>query len=343
MTWARLDDVVTTHLKHLRISDGAFRLWTNALIYCNKHTTDGVIAKDLLPTLDHRRAWTPKQMEAFVAELVAIKTPFTVGLWIETDDAYVIHGYAEHQAEAMKDRVERKRAYERDRKAARRARGRDQETSMSHDMSRGTEAGQKRDMSHHCPSDTDEAVPSVSHGPDPTRPDLSLRESGMSHSPSKPIPLGERVEFGDVEMLFSELRKADGKGSYKRSGTSDYSKIEKVVTWANAEGATLAERKTALRESILGFLADTSDRVVAAKWNFGFFAADVGAYRAAYQSSHGTAVGHAASRLDVLRADLAKIDREHAECFGDANRKAALLERLQQARAAVRAAEREVA
>jgi hypothetical protein len=108
MTWVRTDDAMPLHPKILCLSDGAFRLWQNGLHFANRSATDGKIETRLLPSLNHHGRWTAKQLSGFVAELVP-------GLWIDRGDHYEIHDYAHFQAEALKERVERKRANERDR------------------------------------------------------------------------------------------------------------------------------------------------------------------------------------------------------------------------------------
>jgi hypothetical protein len=121
MTWVRTEDSMPLHPKILRLSDGAYRLWSHGLHFANRATTDGVIAKDLVATLNHHNRWTAKQIAAFVAELVTFAPPHTSGLWIDEGTCYRIHDYEKHQAEAMTDRVEERRAYERDKKARQRS------------------------------------------------------------------------------------------------------------------------------------------------------------------------------------------------------------------------------
>jgi hypothetical protein len=103
VTWVRSEDDMPLHPKILRLSDGAFRLWENALHFANRATTDGKIDKALVPTLNHHGRWTAKQMAGFVAELVP-------ALWVDCGDHYWIHDYDHHQYEATKARVESKRA-----------------------------------------------------------------------------------------------------------------------------------------------------------------------------------------------------------------------------------------
>lgn len=185
MTWAKLDDGITTHPKFLRLSDGAYRLWSNGLIHCNRYTTDGLIAKDILKSLDHRGMWSPKQLAGFVLELLAVVAPHSFGLWIDTGSHYRIHEYEEHQREAMKDRVEEKKRFERERKAAQRSRNRGESPSCPSGtgvgqpvgQDRGTREGQTRDMAR----DKTDARADLSQGvsPPPTRPDPTQEHASM--------------------------------------------------------------------------------------------------------------------------------------------------------------------
>ncbi len=122
MTWVRKDDAAPLHPKFLRLSDGAYRMWDHGLAFCNRATTDGVIAKDLVPTLNHHGRWSPSEVDAFVVELVSFRAPHTHGLWIDDGDCYRVHDYDHHQAEAMGDRVTRKREVDRERKRVERER-----------------------------------------------------------------------------------------------------------------------------------------------------------------------------------------------------------------------------
>lgn len=109
MTWVRLDDTAPMHPKLMKLSDGALRLWINGLSFANRAVTDGRIDKALVASLNHHGKWTHKQIAGFTDELVG-------PLWIDRGDHYEIHEYEHHQAEAMKERVERKRAAEREKK-----------------------------------------------------------------------------------------------------------------------------------------------------------------------------------------------------------------------------------
>lgn len=122
MTWIKTDDAHPMHAKMLRLSDGAYRLWQHGLAHCNRIVTDGVISKDLIPTLNHHGAWSKKQISGFISELLDYKPPHKCGLWIEEADHYRVYNYEHHQAEAMSDRVDRKRAHDRERKRESRAR-----------------------------------------------------------------------------------------------------------------------------------------------------------------------------------------------------------------------------
>jgi hypothetical protein len=126
VTWVRTEDSMPLHPKILRLSDGAFRLWENALHFANRATTDGRIEKALIPTLNHHGRWTTKQIAAFVAELVP-------SLWVDCGDHYQIHDYAHHQYEATKARVESKRASWREKKQ----RQRDESDGSGRDVPRG--------------------------------------------------------------------------------------------------------------------------------------------------------------------------------------------------------------
>ena len=55
MTWTKLDDGIFDHPKMLRAGEDAANLYVRALVYCNKHLTDGRIFPEVLATLTRRR------------------------------------------------------------------------------------------------------------------------------------------------------------------------------------------------------------------------------------------------------------------------------------------------
>lgn len=134
MTWVRLDDAAALHPKLLVLSDGAFRLWINGLSLANRTATNGRIAKALVRSLNHHGEWTQKQLSAFVDELSG-------GLWIDRGDHYEIHDYAHHQAEALKERVERRKEYERDKKRRQREEADRRRFGVPVDVPTGQDAG----------------------------------------------------------------------------------------------------------------------------------------------------------------------------------------------------------
>ena len=116
MTWVRLDDGTPLHMKVLRLSDGAFRLWVNCLAFSNRAVTEGIVDKALIPSLNHHGKWSKKQMVTMIAEIVS------AGLLVDRGPHFEIHDYAHYQAEAMKERVERTRELARNRQEKKRLR-----------------------------------------------------------------------------------------------------------------------------------------------------------------------------------------------------------------------------
>ena len=98
MTWIKIDDTLPNNPKILPLSDGAFRLYIEALCYCNQYLTDGFLTDAVLSRLDphgNRK------------ELV------DACLWIECLDGMQINDYTEHQT--SKADVEEKRKQSRNR------------------------------------------------------------------------------------------------------------------------------------------------------------------------------------------------------------------------------------
>jgi hypothetical protein len=102
MPWVRLDDQFPIHRKVGALSDPAFRLHVEALCWCARHLTDGVVSRDDLSTVSRIRG-----AERYAAELVRR------GCWSETDEGWVIHDYLEYQqsrSKVLQTREQRQKA-----------------------------------------------------------------------------------------------------------------------------------------------------------------------------------------------------------------------------------------
>lgn len=102
-TFVRLADNMPDHPKVVGLSDGAFRLYVSGICYCSRFSTDGSVPKAALRSIGTSRA---------AKELV------TAGLWITTDDGWLVHDYTDHQRSAaeieeQRDRWRKKKAGQR--------------------------------------------------------------------------------------------------------------------------------------------------------------------------------------------------------------------------------------
>lgn len=115
MTWVRIDDAVATHPKHLAAGPVACWIWVAGLAWANQHASNGAIPAHALHAL-YPSDWISK------ADLRRVATKLVdVGLWEKAADGWLIHDYADYQAEAMKSARDERREWERKRKAAQRA------------------------------------------------------------------------------------------------------------------------------------------------------------------------------------------------------------------------------
>jgi hypothetical protein len=102
MPWVRIDEHAMSHPKIAGLSDGAFRLWVQALAHCQNFLTDGLVKAVALRGMS---AYNPKRR----SELV------TAGLWIEATDAGIqVHDYL--QWNDSREHVSAIREREKDRK-----------------------------------------------------------------------------------------------------------------------------------------------------------------------------------------------------------------------------------
>jgi hypothetical protein len=83
MTYVNLDDNYASHPKIVGLTDGAFRLHTTGIVYCNRYLTDGIITAAAVPLL------TPHYRPAHLTELLSRL------IWTELADgqAYELHDY----------------------------------------------------------------------------------------------------------------------------------------------------------------------------------------------------------------------------------------------------------
>jgi hypothetical protein len=124
VTWVRLDDSAPLHPKLLAAGPEAAWLWVAGLAYANRHTTNGVIPPQALTALYPSDQWPRARLAKLATTLV------TAGLWtVREAGGWEVHDYAQYQAEAMRDAVAQRRAWERDRKARQRAAQKSRETA----------------------------------------------------------------------------------------------------------------------------------------------------------------------------------------------------------------------
>ena len=100
MPFIRLSDNYIDHPKFTALSDGAFRLWHQALAFCRRHETDGVIPKT---TMRLFTSYSPKR----VAELVAPWQPGAHPLLASVGDGYVVHDYLFWNLSKVEARLEK--------------------------------------------------------------------------------------------------------------------------------------------------------------------------------------------------------------------------------------------
>ncbi len=111
MTWVRIDDRMPHHAKLRDAGEAAGWLWVCGLCWCNAQVTDGHIrAADLACLFPGR--WSPKELAALAQRLVELE------LWHQEPGGFLVHGYAEEQREAMRDRVEARKEKDRNRKGS---------------------------------------------------------------------------------------------------------------------------------------------------------------------------------------------------------------------------------
>jgi len=112
MAWIRLSDDYTDHPKFDSLSDGAFRLWHQAMGFCRKFQTDGVMP---LATVRKFKAYSAKRL----GELTTPWQPGEQPLWHAEGDTVTVHHYLQWNLSKEAETAERDAAAERMRRKRR--------------------------------------------------------------------------------------------------------------------------------------------------------------------------------------------------------------------------------
>jgi hypothetical protein len=99
MPWVRFDDQFPIHRKVKGLTDAEYRLHTEAIFWCARNMTDGRIARYELRDVSGI-ARPERHLTALVMR----------GLWVETDDGWLIHdylGYQPSRAKVLADRAKK--------------------------------------------------------------------------------------------------------------------------------------------------------------------------------------------------------------------------------------------
>jgi hypothetical protein len=88
VTWTKLSDDFSDHPKVAQLSNEAYRLHVDALVYCGRFQTDGIVEAAVVARLAAGKLRRPNQA---ADELVR------VGLWHQHEGVYSIHNYGRYQ------------------------------------------------------------------------------------------------------------------------------------------------------------------------------------------------------------------------------------------------------
>jgi hypothetical protein len=207
--WVKLCERIGSHPKLLCVGAEAAWLWVTSIAYANAHVTDGVLPKKALRAFFPTDDWTPTKLRGLADRLVE------AGLWEETGgDSWQIHDYAVYQAEAMTERVERKREWERDRKAVQRAGKKGDPNArviadlnhLSHRDTTGTTPGLSQGLVPPNVPRLSHPVPVVSRGTDPIRSDPRRPPNALAspRAHATPTDLGAGTRKAPPEAMAQE-------------------------------------------------------------------------------------------------------------------------------------------
>lgn len=105
--WVRIDEHALNHVKILRLSHGAFRLWVEGLAHCQKHLTDGAISG---ASLREFRYLTRKALAELTASVDRMEP-----LWLQVDVGYQVHDYLtwnDSRSKVLRERAKAKARFD---------------------------------------------------------------------------------------------------------------------------------------------------------------------------------------------------------------------------------------
>jgi len=162
VSWARLDDACTDHLKLRRAGTAGLALWTASIVWCSRHLTDGFIPADMLHDI-----WRPVG-ESFDAHAACARL-VAAGLWDDVDGGWQVHDYLDYNP--SREEVMRAREQAADRQRRRRTKATPEAVTLSVTRDVQRDSRDTYSVSHATPS-----------RPVPSRSDPSPTEKGVARA-----------------------------------------------------------------------------------------------------------------------------------------------------------------
>jgi hypothetical protein len=189
MTWSKFDDAAPKSPKAVAAGNEAWALWAAAIMYCNRHLTDGYVTLAALATDCLPRPIPIARAKKLAEELcAAVQRPDGKGLFEAAQNGmYLVHDFLDWNPSKVE--VEAKRKKDRDRKRGGFQLDSEQVPSGNPDgIPGGIQGGTRTDSE--APRTRVRALPSR---PVPTRPDPE-RERARAPEPTKPVPTAPRLD-----------------------------------------------------------------------------------------------------------------------------------------------------
>ncbi|AKF08868.1 hypothetical protein [Sandaracinus amylolyticus] len=224
--FVRIDAEATLHPKLLAVGPEAAWLWVCGLAHANRHTTNGLIMKSLLPSLYPDGSWSMAKLTKLARRLCDVRVPGSnSGLWHDDGDVYRIHDYEKQQEYALKENVEARREYERSRKREQRKGANVPDTNGTDTDPVPPMSGTSPGHSAGTPDGTPSGVPPTNYrSRSHTDPDPSLR-SGSARAPTDGPELvfeGGPTIAGLAEQVWAQRIGARGGAHVMRSGDATH-------------------------------------------------------------------------------------------------------------------------
>jgi hypothetical protein len=220
VTWSKFDDAAPKNPKAVAAGNDAWGLWAAAVMYCNRHLTDGYVTLAALATDCLPVPITPARAKKLAEQLCGSRVrPDGKGLFEPAGDGlYLVHDF--HDWNPSKVEVETRRKIDRDRKKNPPGRRMDSDRNTDGDPSESGRSSGGIQEDSEAPRASARALPARPVPTSHSQPSHHQSESGggesdegpweeRSHATPCPLDLDQKLIARGVHVELAQQLKAD--------------------------------------------------------------------------------------------------------------------------------------